>query len=74
MEDPTDENEWFAAFEAGGVEVTRAAIMRLGTKKFGQAPGGIKAVVHAIKSHTRLRRILDHIFDATNWADFIASA
>ncbi len=74
MEDPTDENEWFAAFEAGGVEVARAAIMRLGTKKFGTAPEGIEAVVNAIKNLTRLRLILDHIFDATDWADFVARA
>ena len=74
MDESANEIEWGAAVEAGRVEAARAAIMRLGTKKFGTAPEGIEAVVNAIKNLTRLRLILDHIFDATDWADFVARA
>jgi hypothetical protein len=73
VEESADVIEWLAAVEAGRVEAARAAIMRLGTKKFGTAPEGIEAVVNATKNLTRLRLILDHIFDATDWTDLIAN-
>jgi hypothetical protein len=59
--------------EIGMVEADRASVLRLGAKRFGDAPANVQSAVNGIADRERLERIADRIFDATDWDDLIAT-
>lgn len=74
MEESLVVNSWIAKGEARGeVRESQAAIIRLGTKKFGTAPEGVETAIRAIADHDRLTRIIDRIFDAVSWEDLLVT-
>lgn len=79
MEESTVVNAWIAKGEARGKEIgtmeaARASILRLGTKKFGPVSQEVREVIEAIQDRARLESLLEHVLDATDWADLIATA
>ncbi len=50
----------------------RAALQRLGTKKFGVPNGAILAELQLISDATRLERLTEGVLDTENWEDLLA--
>ena len=57
----------------GQLIADRATILRLGARRFGPLPEDAEARLQEIVDKDRLVRIVDRLFDATDWADLLAT-
>ncbi len=56
----------------GRVDEARAAILRLGSKKFGEGDEGIRKKIEAIDDIDQLNFVLDRIFDTSTWDELLS--
>jgi predicted transposase YdaD len=56
----------------GRVDEARAAILRLGSKRFGQGDEGVRKKIEAIDDIDQLNFLLDRILDTSTWDELLA--
>jgi hypothetical protein len=67
-------NEFIAKGEAKGrADEARLFVMRLASKRFGQAPNSIESAIQSVSDRERLERMGDRIYEAKDWDDLLAT-
>ncbi len=62
-----------AILDEGRLEGTKAALLRLGEKRFGPPGQAVKAALDAIEDIGHVHRLLDRLQDATDWEQLLAA-
>lgn len=58
----------------GEVKGERNALLRLGSKRFGQPDEATLATLQAITTVERLEQLMDRLLEAESWAELLNSA
>jgi hypothetical protein len=68
-----DSTTYQLLIQKGRMQEARALIIRLGTKRFGEAPSPIFAAIQGITDHDRLLCLADRVLDANGWEELIST-
>ncbi len=60
--------------QEGQIEGIRAAILRVGTRRFGQPPADVEKVLSTTVNLTALQNLLDRVLDVQSWQDVLRDA
>jgi hypothetical protein len=58
----------------GAVEEARRMLLTLGRKRFGEVPATAETGLQGVADPTRLERMAERIFDASDWDDLLTTA
>ena len=59
-------------YTAGRLISLRRMILSVGSRKFGESPPGVEAILEGITNRSRLEAIWDRLLDVSSWEDYLA--